>query len=108
MMSKYALLLLTAALIDAVACHAQQPARSLRATVENDALDFWLPPDKRPDDNYTHGARIGWDPGGTPARARRLICRGGNACGTSVEIGQEIYTPTRDADLPLRGERSYA
>jgi lipid A 3-O-deacylase len=108
MVSHYPLLLLVAALIDAAPCHAQQLARSVRVTVENDVFDFWLPPDKRPDDNYTHGARIGWDPGGTPARARRLMCRDGSACGASVEIGQEIYTPTKDAELPLRRERSYA
>jgi hypothetical protein len=92
----------------AVPCRAQQLARSARTTVENDAFNFWLPPDKRPDDNYTHGARLGRDQVGVPGALRRMICPASVLCGSAVEIGQEIYTPTRDSDLPLRGERSYA
>lgn len=89
-------------------CQGQQLARSVRVVVENDYFDFWRPPDRRSDDNYTQGARVGWDVVGVPALARRLLCRQRPACGSSLEIGQEIYTPTSDSDVPLFGERSYA
>jgi lipid A 3-O-deacylase len=96
------------ALADAAPGHGQQLARSSRMTVENDAFDFWLPPDKRPDDNYTHGTRVAWDRVGAPTTLRRVICRQRADCGAVLEVGQEIYTPTKDSNLPLLGERSYA
>ncbi|MEP6618581.1 MAG: lipid A deacylase LpxR family protein [bacterium] len=85
----------------------QELSRTVRVSVENDYFDFWLPPDKRSDDNYTHGMRIGWDAIAVPAFARAAIC-GKRACGSTFEIGQEIYTPTDDAVLPIPGQRPYA
>ena len=105
-LAKSITLLLAVALADAAPGHGQQLARSSRITVENDVFDFWLPPDNRPDDNYTHGARVAWDPSGVPGTLRRVICRQRSPCSAALEIGQEIYTPTKDSNLPLRGERS--
>jgi lipid A 3-O-deacylase len=96
------------AFVDASLCHGQALARSARIVAENDSFDFWIPPDKRSDDNYTQGARVSWDPIGVPGFARRLLCRQRTDCGSSFEIGQEMYTPTKDSSIPLPGERSFA
>ncbi len=90
------------------ACGAQELARSVRTSVDNDYFNFWIPPRERPDDNYTQGMRIAWDTSWTPRFGRRLLCAGGAVCGATLEIGQEIYTPTVDNYWPLPGERSYA
>jgi lipid A 3-O-deacylase len=87
---------------------AQALARAVRVTADNDYFNFWLPPGQRPDDNYTQGARVTWDAAGAPAVARRLLCRAARACGSTLEVGQEMYTPTVDAPTPLAGERPYA
>lgn len=87
---------------------AQELARVLRVTADNDYFDFWLPPGRRPDDNYTQGARLLWDVTSAPRFMRRLVCSERPACGTSIEVGQEIYTPSIDAPLPVPGERPYA
>ncbi len=98
---------------------AQEPAatRALRLTVDNDLIALrgaGVPPDY----DYTHGMRLAaaWD--GAPRGLRRLArrparCRspGGRDRGclvTAVEVGQEIYTPRRDAPTPVPGERPYA
>jgi hypothetical protein len=106
--SRSIVLALAVALVNTSPCDGQELARSVRMIAENDAFDFWRAPDKRSDDNYTQGTRVGWDFAGVPAAGRRLICRQQPACGFSLEIGQEIYTPTEDSSLPLLGERSYA
>jgi hypothetical protein len=87
---------------------AQELARSVRVTVENDYFDFWIPPDQRPDENYTHGTRVSWDIGARPAIARRLLCDARRACGSELEIGQELYTPVRNAMQPEPGDRPHA
>jgi lipid A 3-O-deacylase len=87
---------------------AQELARTARLTVDNDYFAFWQPPRQRPDDNYTHGMRIAWDIDRTPAFARKLVCPPGFACGTAIEIGQEIYTPIFDYDVHVDGDRPYA
>ncbi|MEO6525545.1 MAG: lipid A deacylase LpxR family protein [Gemmatimonadaceae bacterium] len=87
----------------------QQLSRQLRTTAENDFFNFWVSPYERPDDNYTQGLRLEWDDRRVPSFARRLICRAKAACGSTLEVGQEIYTPTDDATgSPAPGERPYA
>lgn len=83
-------------------------ARSVRVTADNDYFDFWRPPDRRPDDNYTQGARVAVDMANAPAPLRRRFCGIHATCGASVEAGQELYTPTADSADPLPGERPYA
>jgi hypothetical protein len=82
--------------------------RSARLSVDNDYFDLWLPTLERPDDNYTHGVRFGWDITSVPGFARKTMCGRLRACGLSLEIGQQIYTPTVDNPFPLPGERPYA
>lgn len=86
---------------------AQELVRSARITFDNDYLVFWVPPRQRTDDNYTQGARAALDLAVTPRFVRR-VCVRRSACGTTVEVGQEIYTPTVDAPTPQPGERPYA
>jgi lipid A 3-O-deacylase len=100
--------LLSLVVIHAVTCRAQELARSVRVTAENDYFDFWRPPARRSDDNYTQGVRLTRDAAYVPSFAHRLMCRADAACGSALEIGQEIYTPTNDATQPLPGERPYA
>ena len=74
---------------------AQELARTVRVTLDNDFLNLWEPPRERADHNYTHGMRLTLDLARAPDFARRLVCRSG-PCGTTLEIGQEIYTSTDD------------
>jgi hypothetical protein len=75
--------------------------------LDNDYLNFWLLPSERPDDNYTQGARFAWRFSETPRPARRWLCATKAACGSSIEVGQEMYTPSHDWITPLPGERPY-
>jgi hypothetical protein len=86
---------------------AQELARTARITLDNDFLNVWQPPRERADHNYTHGLRLTWDLARAPEFARRLVCTSG-ACGTTLEIGQEIYTSTLDWFWYVEGERPYA
>ena len=103
---RLALAIIVAWVVPHVAIEAQELTRTLRLTADNDFFNFWLPPRQRPDDNYTQGARIAWDLASTPRFAKALLCPSGVACGTTVEIGQEIYTP--GVDWPGPGARPYA
>lgn len=86
-----------------------QLARSESFTLDNDYFTFWLPPRQRSDDNYTHGVRASLDLAGKPpSLARRIVCGSMVACGGTLEVGQEMYTPTRDGAEPVPGERAYA
>ena len=87
---------------------AQELARAVRVTADNDYFAFWMPPDRRPDNDYTQGARITWENGHGPAFARKLLCTARRACGFAYELGQEIYTPEFDSVERLPGERPYA
>jgi lipid A 3-O-deacylase len=89
------------------AAGAQSLRTGVTATLDNDYLDFWLLPSDRPDDNYTQGARIAWQLSATPSPARRWLCTTRTACGSSLELGQEMYTPSHDWVVPLPGQRPY-
>jgi lipid A 3-O-deacylase len=98
---------------------AQKPEaeRSLRLAIENDLIALrgaGAPPDY----DYTHGTRIaaawigapGWVrrlTGGKPA-CRLAVARALGCVAAALEVGQEIYTPRRDAAVPIPGERPYA
>ena len=86
---------------------AQELVRTVRITLDNDFLNFWEPPRERADHNYTHGLRLTWDLVRVPDFARRLVCRSA-PCGTTLEIGQEIYTSTQDWFWHIEGERPHA
>ena len=86
---------------------AQDLSRSIRLTVDNDFFDFSRPPRQRPDNNYTQGARLRWDFRRAPRFARRLVCADRPACGATLEIGQEMYTPMYDGYYPVPGDRPY-
>ena len=103
-----ALALLGAVSASPDAAAAQDVARAVRLTADNDYFTFWVPPARRADDNYTHGARVAWNPAGAPGLARRLVCPARRACAMALEVGQEMYTPVIDAPTPVSGERPYA
>lgn len=88
-------------------CACQALARTAQIAVDNDYFLFFRPPDRRPDDNYTQGARIIWDFASVPGPAQRL-CKPGRPCLSQVEFGQQIYTPVVDSTDPIAGERPYA
>jgi len=75
--------------------------------VENDYFDFWIKPQERPDQDYTQGARLTGDFARVPSTVRRHFCKEA-ACSSTLEFGQEIYTPPIDATLPVPGQRPYA
>jgi lipid A 3-O-deacylase len=97
------------------AAPAQGAVRSVRLEADNDAFNFWLPL-PRPDHDYTHGMRLTVDADAAPLWGARLA-PGLRPCGrdaavrclaSRLEVGQEIYTPRRDAPDPIPGERPYA
>lgn len=87
---------------------AQDLLRTTSVTDDNEFFNFWLPIPKRPDNNYTQGARVSTDIQRVPGAGRRLVCGQRRACGVRLEFGQEMYTPTKDSPTPLPGERPYA
>lgn len=106
--TRLVLALFSASLSYGSPCSAQELSRAIGLTVENDYFVFWVPPRQRTDDNYTQGARLNVDAGRAPVFGRRLLCSERRQCGATIEIGQEIYTPTFDAEEPIPGERPYA
>jgi lipid A 3-O-deacylase len=90
---------------------------NLRFEMDNDFYTFWLPPQKRPDVDYTNGLRVSASRT-TPVRGLgRLTSHlpfcsrmaAADPCGSArVELGQEIYTPVDDAVVNLFYDRPYA
>jgi hypothetical protein len=89
----------------------------LRFEMDNDFNNFWLPPQKRPDIDYTNGLRVSANrttplPGLSRLTSNLPFCSitmAATRCGSArVEIGQEIYTPVNDADVNLKYDRPYA
>lgn len=87
---------------------AQELARNASFVMDNDYFNYWQPIRERPDDNYTQGMRVLWDRRSVPQLGRRLACGRRPACGSTIEIGQEMYTPTIDSPEPVPGQRPYA
>ena len=94
-----------------------QSILEVRAEDSNGQFDFWVPFARRPDDEYTNGARLSVLFAGAPfwghpcSAARAGDARGAAACTTTeLAIGQDIYTPANafDSPFPAPGERPYA
>ncbi len=96
------------------------PARAgdvFRVQADNDYFDFWLPQELRPDNDYTQGLAFLLDTD-APPRWFPAFARRGTPCGAEpgdgpcafarYELGQELYTPDRDAPEPIPGQRPYA
>ncbi|HEX2202821.1 MAG TPA: lipid A deacylase LpxR family protein [Longimicrobium sp.] len=92
--------------------------RGVHLTLDNDAYDFWVPMDVRPDEEYTNGMEVALDLAGAPGPLRRLAPRL-PACGgaetpaqectaTTAALGHKIFTPRVDATPLPAGERPYA
>jgi lipid A 3-O-deacylase len=96
---------------------AQSNIRNLRLEMDNDFLIFGIPPQRRPDDDYTNGLRVSFDRS-EPLKALAALTSFRPACGdrqgpaacavARIEIGQEIYTPTGDSFFNLKFDRPYA
>jgi len=110
-------LLLFAALPAAAAAQAVGAARTLTMTIDNDLLAVrgaGAPPDY----DYTHGARVAVAWAAAPEAVGRVLgrrpgcgsaeARRGGCLAATLTVGQEIYTPRRDASVPVPGERPYA
>ncbi|MGQ0764330.1 MAG: lipid A deacylase LpxR family protein [Gemmatimonadota bacterium] len=94
-----------------------------RLRLDNDAYNFWKPPARRPDEEYTNGVAATLENLDAPVWGR-LVGRGKPPCAgaevaqatacmsTTVTIGQDIYTPHLDrppyAFPDWRDERPYA
>lgn len=87
-----------------------------RVELDNDAFNFWQPPARRADREYTQGTRVGVMWPGHSRLARRLAgaaqaCEDGPAFDcrfTTVALQQLIYTPTLSAVRRVAGERPFA
>ncbi|HEU0054625.1 MAG TPA: lipid A deacylase LpxR family protein, partial [Longimicrobium sp.] len=111
---RFAPLVLALALASPVAAQ----VRELRVTSDNDAYDFWVPVDTRPDREYTNGFELSMDLAGGPLWARKLApraarCTGGEDAAapcaeTTLDFGQKLFTPRSDGVDPVPGERPYA
>lgn len=90
---------------------------NLRFEMDNDFYTFWMPPQKRPDVDYTNGLRVSASKA-TPFRGLRRLTSNlpfcsrtiaADRCGSArVEVGQEIYTPVDDAEVNLQYDRPFA
>jgi hypothetical protein len=89
---------------------------AVQVTSDNDAYDFWIPPAERPDYEYSNGIRVAAEFNGAPgwgalARGVAPCARNGAAgaaCTTVVEVGQRLYTPRVDVEVPTPGNRPFA
>lgn len=114
------------ALASSLACIAAPAAaqvRSFQLTSDNDAYNFWIPFDVRPDNEYSNGLRLAVEFAGAPvwkviARELGPCAREGDqaapadpeagCASTTVEIGQQLYAPRIDSPTPVRGQRPFA
>lgn len=95
-----------------------QGIAAVSVDVENDYFNVWRPANLRSDDNYTQGIHIGvwfasaprWLRRSVPACAQlgRAKTHQETCASSGILVGQELYTPTNDAPMPLPGERPYA
>ena len=97
-------------------CHAQAQ-HTTQVVLDNDSFNFWQPPNRRADREYTQGTRVSVllpTSGGLVAR----LLGGPNLCHPhaaardcrmlSFSVTQGIYTPTLNIERRLPGERPYA
>jgi lipid A 3-O-deacylase len=91
--------------------------RSVYLVVDNDLIAL-RGAGRPPDHDYTHGSKLGVAWLAAPGLLRRTLgaSSGCPSKGTrhrarvtmKLELGQEIYTPRRDSEVPVPGERPYA
>jgi lipid A 3-O-deacylase len=108
----------TALLLALAAVPARAQVRSVTLVLDNDAFDFWIPVDTRPDWDYTSGVDLSMELAGGPLWARALAPRAAHCTGvepadsacaaTTLAFGQKIFTPRVDNSSPVPGERAYA
>ena len=97
-------------------CHARAQ-HATQVVLDNDSFNFWQPPKRRADREYTQGTRVSVlipTSGGFVAR----LLGGPNLCHAqagardcrmlSFSVTQGIYTPTLNVERRLPGERPYA
>jgi lipid A 3-O-deacylase len=93
-----------------------QAPRQLTLRLDNDAFNFWLPPYKRSDDEYTSGARLVYENGWSPWWSSRVwpkverCDRETTGCFTPTAwVAQEIFNPARDSrQRQIEGSRPNA
>jgi hypothetical protein len=99
------------------AAPAPAQVREVRLTLDNDAYDFWVPMDRRPDEDYTNGVDLSVEIAGAPlwgGLARHTprcasAAPADSACVTTTfAFGQKIFTPEVDGATPVSGQRPYA
>ena len=104
----------------APAASAAAQARAYQMTSDNDAYDFWIPMDVRPDREYSNGLRLALESEG--ARGWSALARAVAPCAaeasrpadeagcasTVVEAGQRLYSPRQDTYEPVAGQRPFA
>jgi len=99
-----------------LAAPAGAQVREVRLVVDNDAFDFWIPFDRRPDHDYTNGIDVSVEVAGAPLwhalAPRTPRCSAAPAEGacatTTFAFGQKIFTPEIDGATPVAGQRPYA
>lgn len=92
--------------------------REVRLALDNDAYDFWIPMDLRPDADYTNGIDLSLELAGAPLWGRLLAPRAPRCAAaapadsvctaTTLAFGQKIFTPEIDGENPVLGQRPYA
>lgn len=104
----------------AVASPLAAQVRAFQLTSDNDAYNFWIPMDVRPDYEYSNGLRLAVEMEG--ARGWKGLARALAPCAsddapadaeagcasTTVEVGQRLYGPRWDTYDPMPGQRPYA
>ncbi|HEX8831242.1 MAG TPA: lipid A deacylase LpxR family protein [Longimicrobium sp.] len=101
-----------------LAVPAAAQVREVRLVLDNDAYDFWIPMDARPDADYTNGVDLSIEMAGAPLLGRLLAphavrcaadAPADSACtATTLAFGQKIFTPEIDGESPVAGQRPYA
>lgn len=103
-----------------IATPAAGQVRAYQLTSDNDAYNFWIPLDVRPDYEYSNGVRLAVETEGAALwrglAATLAPCAAGAAepdadagcASTTWQAGQRLYGPRQDTYEPIRGQRPYA
>ena len=94
--------------------------RAYQLTSDNDAYNFWIPMDVRPDYEYSNGLRLAVEMEGAalwkglsstlaPCAAGTVQADAEAGCAsTTWEVGHRLYGPRKDSYEPVNGQRPYA
>ncbi|HEX6369047.1 MAG TPA: lipid A deacylase LpxR family protein [Longimicrobium sp.] len=103
-----------------IATPAAAQVRAYQLTSDNDAYNFWIPMDVRPDYEYSNGLRLAVETEGAGVwrglSSTLAPCAAGTAeadaeagcASTTFEVGQRLYGPREDSYEPVTGQRPYA